>query len=110
MESGEQDLVEKAKLGNISAFEKLFYRYQKRIYNYILRMIQDKDISAELTQETFIRAYQSLNSLKVKEAFSVCLYRIAINLVRDKLRRYEPIKESINIPKIDTIDCIDFGI
>lgn len=91
-------LVQRAKQGDISAFEQLFNQYQKRIYTYILRMIQDKEDSADLTQETFIRAYHSLNTLKANEAFNRWLHRIAVNLVRDRFRKYEPVIESIDKP------------
>lgn len=101
MESVELELVQRAKKGNIAAFEQLFYRYQKRIYSFILQMVQDKDDTAELTQDTFIRAYYSLRSLKSDEAFSSWLYRIAVNLVRDKMRKFSPDMESIDEPYTD---------
>ncbi|MDI6782984.1 MAG: sigma-70 family RNA polymerase sigma factor [bacterium] len=101
MDSAELELVRQAKQGNITAFEQLFNRYQKRIYTYIVRMIQNSEDSAELTQDTFIRAYHSLKTLKAEEAFNSWLHRIAINLVRDKLRKFEPIIESIDKPDVD---------
>jgi RNA polymerase sigma-70 factor, ECF subfamily len=101
MDAIEVELVYRAKKGELAAFEKLFHRYEKRIYNYILQMIQDRDDSAELTQDTFIRAYHSLHSLKSNQAFSSWLYRIALNLVRDKTRKYEPNIDSIDVPYID---------
>jgi len=100
MDLVEIELVRQAKQKNIAAFEQLFSRYQKRIYNFILRMIQNQDDSAELTQDTFIRAYHSLKTLKTDKAFNSWLHRIAINLVRDKLRKFEPIIESIDEPDV----------
>jgi RNA polymerase sigma-70 factor, ECF subfamily len=101
MDSVELELVHQAKQGSIAAFEQLFYRYEKRIYSYILQMVQDRDDTAELTQDTFIRAHHSLRSLKSDEAFSSWLYRIAVNLVRDKMRKYSPVIESIDVPRTD---------
>lgn len=98
MDAAELEIVQRAKKGELAAFEQLFYRYEKRIYSFILQMIQNKDDSAELTQDTFIRAYHSLRSLKSNKAFSSWLYRIALNLVRDKTRKYAPIIESIDEP------------
>jgi RNA polymerase sigma-70 factor, ECF subfamily len=101
MDAVELELVQRAKEGNIAAFEQLFYRYEKRIYNFILQMLHDKEDSAELTQDTFIRAYHSLRSLKSDNAFSSWLYRIALNLVRDKTRKFEPNNISIDEPYTD---------
>jgi RNA polymerase sigma-70 factor (ECF subfamily) len=101
MDAAELDLVRRAKKGELVAFEKLFHQYEKRIFNFILQMIHDKDDSAELTQDTFIRAHHSLHALKSNRAFSSWLYRIALNLVRDKTRKFEPNIESIDIPYID---------
>ncbi|MCX7920184.1 MAG: sigma-70 family RNA polymerase sigma factor [bacterium] len=101
MDSVELELVKRAKKKDINAFEQLFYRYQKRIYNYILGMIRDTELSSELTQDTFLRAYHSLSQLKKEEAFTSWLHRIAINLVRDKLRKHELNTESIDTPDIN---------
>jgi RNA polymerase sigma-70 factor, ECF subfamily len=101
MDVAELELVRQAKKGELAAFEQLFYRYEKRIFSFIRQMIQDRDDSAELTQDTFIKAYHSLRYLKSDNAFSSWLYRIALNLVRDKTRKYEPNYVCIDEPYTD---------
>ena len=99
MDFEDLELVKQAKQGNIAAFEQLFNRYQKRIFNFILRMLQNREDSAELTQDTFVKAYRSLAKLKSDVAFSSWLHQIAINLVRDKLRKHKLKTDSIDAPE-----------
>ncbi len=80
-------LVAKAKRGDWSAFEQLFWRYQERIYTFIWHFLQSKEASEDLTQETFIRAWESLSNLKSNDSFQAWLHQIARRLCLDKLRR-----------------------
>lgn len=80
-------LVAKAKRGDWSAFEQLFWRYHERIYTFIWHSLQSKEASEDLTQETFIRAWESLSSLKSNDSFQAWLHQIARRLCLDKLRR-----------------------
>lgn len=77
------DLVKRTKNGDTLAFEKLFLTYQKRVYNLAYRMTGNEADAADLTQETFICAYQSIASLKNEAAFSTWLFRIAVNLCKN---------------------------
>ena len=80
-------LVAKAKKGDWSAFEQLFWRYHERIYTFIWHFLQSKEASEDLTQETFIRAWESLSNLKSNDAFQAWLHQIARRLCLDKLRK-----------------------
>ena len=77
------DLVKRTQNGDIRAFEKLFLSYQKRVYNLAFRMSGNEADAADLTQETFIHAYQSIAKIKNAEAFSTWLFRIAANLCKN---------------------------
>ncbi|MCZ6676981.1 MAG: sigma-70 family RNA polymerase sigma factor, partial [Candidatus Poribacteria bacterium] len=77
------DLVKGAQNGDHRAFEKLFLSYQKRVYNLAYRMTGNDADAADLTQETFLRAYQSIARIKNAEAFSTWLFRIAVNLCKN---------------------------
>ncbi|MCG2705888.1 MAG: phosphatidylglycerophosphatase A, partial [Candidatus Omnitrophica bacterium] len=79
-------LVEKAKDGDKRAFDELYQKYKKPIFNYIYRMVRNRATAEDLTQETFVRAYMNLQSYREQNTFSAWLYRIAGNLVKNELR------------------------
>ena len=70
-----------------AAFDRLFEEFSSPIYNYVLRMVGDPDRAADVTQDTFIKAYRKLDSLTDEYSTKSWLYRIATNLVRDSRRR-----------------------
>lgn len=72
--------------GNVNDFEKLVTAYEKNVYNLALRMVGDPDDAADITQETFIKAYRALASFRGDSKFSSWLYRIASNVSLDFLR------------------------
>lgn len=72
--------------GNINDFEKLVTAYEKNVYNLALRMVGDPDDAADITQETFIKAYRALGSFRGDSKFSSWIYRIASNVCLDFLR------------------------
>ena len=70
-----------------SAFDRLFEEYSSPIYNYVLRMVGDPDRAADVTQDTFIKAYRKLDSLTDEHSAKSWLYRIATNTAIDEMRR-----------------------
>ncbi len=72
--------------GNINDFEQLVTAYEKNVYNLALRMVGDPDDAADITQETFIKAYRALGSFRGDSKFSSWIYRIASNVCLDFLR------------------------
>lgn len=76
----ERDLVLRAQHGDQLAFEKLYERYNDRISRYVIRMIGDDGVGCELTQETFLKAWKNLLSLRDPARFANWLYRIATNM------------------------------
>lgn len=80
-------LVERALDNDVVAFEKLVTRYQNKIMGYVGRMVNgDREEAEDITQETFIKAYRSLDSFRGQSSFSTWLYKIATNLCIDKVR------------------------
>jgi len=80
-------LVERAKGGDVAAFEALVGIYKDRIYTYVSRMCHNPVEAEDITQDTFIRAYQSLANFRGASSFQTWLYRRASNLVIDSVRR-----------------------
>jgi len=73
--------------GNQEAFEKLVTRYQKPVYNLVYRLLGNAEDAKDITQEAFVKAYQSLAKHNPELAFHSWLFRIAQNLSIDYLRR-----------------------
>ena len=68
-------------------FDRLFEEFSGPIYNYALRMVGDPDRAADITQDTFIKAYRKLDSLTDETSTRSWLYRIATNTAIDDMRR-----------------------
>jgi RNA polymerase sigma factor (sigma-70 family) len=75
----EQQLVRRARAGEMDAYDELVRRYQERIYATIYHMTANHEDANDLAQETFIKAYQALRSFKGDSSFFTWVYRIAIN-------------------------------
>lgn len=84
----EQELrtVQKVLKGDTNAFEQFVTEYEKNVYNIALRMTGNSEDAADMTQEAFIKAFNSLQSFRGDSKFSVWLYRIATNVCLDFLR------------------------
>ena len=75
----ERNLVLRAKGGDQLAFEALYERYNDRLCRYLTRLVGNDGIGCELTQEVFMKAWESLLSLRDPSRFASWLYRIATN-------------------------------
>jgi len=75
----DQGWVERSLQGDHEAFEALVRRYQRMIYSLAYRMTGSAADAEDVTQETFIRAYQQLSGFRAEAKFSSWLYRIAVN-------------------------------
>lgn len=91
------ELVSSAIGGGEFSFEELVRRYQRPIVSYVYRMLNDYDSSLDVTQEVFIKVYNSLDRYSCDYKFSTWLYRIAHNAAIDHLRR-----NSMNAQSLET--------
>ena len=82
----EAAIVRKVLGGDANAFETLVLEYEKNVYTIALRMTGNSEDAADMTQEAFIKAYNSLQSFRGDSKFSVWLYRIVSNVCLDFLR------------------------
>ena len=81
-----QELVVRARSGDEEAFGALYRQHQAGIYTFIRGQVREVELAADLTQDTFVRAWESLPRLRQDGAFRGWLYRIAANLVRDEVK------------------------
>ena len=82
------ELVKTAIAGREASFEELVRRYQRPIAAYVYRMVGDYDAALDLTQEVFIKVYNSLARYRSEFKFSTWIYKIAHNAAIDHLRRH----------------------
>ena len=81
------DLVGRARAGDQVAFARLFEQYHAPILNYLHRMVGDRALAEDLTQDAFVKAYNALPGTRPDLAFKAWLYRIATNTAISHLRR-----------------------
>src|SRR5713101_2885045 len=82
------ELVVSALSGREAGFEELVRRYQRPIAAYVYRMVGNYDAALDLTQEVFIKVYNSLSRYRSEFKFSTWIYKIAHNAAIDHLRRH----------------------
>jgi RNA polymerase sigma-70 factor (ECF subfamily) len=96
------EILQRAKEGDLKAFEEIYQMYHRRIYNAVYGMLGDPDDAQDVTQDVFMRLYDALPTLRADEAFSTYLYRIALNLCRDRARRKKRVRfQSMDTPRTD---------
>jgi RNA polymerase sigma-70 factor (ECF subfamily) len=91
------ELIASVVKGREDGFEEIVRRYQRPITSYVYRMLNDYDSSLDVTQEVFIKVYNSLDRYCSDYKFSTWLYRIAHNAAIDHMRR-----NSVNSQSIET--------
>lgn len=101
----DQELVERAQKGDKKAFNLLVVRYQNRVAGLLTRYVSRDDIP-DIVQESFIKAYRSLESFRGESAFYTWLYRIAVNTAKNHLTALgrRPPKEDILAEDAESFD------
>jgi len=79
--------VERARHGEVEAFEELVRRYEHRIVNYVRALVSRSADAEDVAQEVFLRAYRGLRSFRGQSSFKTWLYQIAMNTARTHLTR-----------------------
>lgn len=89
------ELVERHRRGDPTAFDEVFERHQKLVYNVALRLSGDRERAADLTQEIFLRIYRHLGRFEGRSSLETWIYRVAINCCRSRLSRRRPKTQSL---------------
>lgn len=83
----DEEIIEKIKDGSVELFEVIVTRYQRKLINYIYRMINDFESAMELCQEVFIKVYNSLDKYNPSYKFTTWIHRISSNATIDWMRK-----------------------
>jgi RNA polymerase sigma-70 factor, ECF subfamily len=102
------DVLRKAQRGDERAFRIILNAYETPVYNYVLRMVGDRALAEDLSQEIFLRIYQGLPGFSLRCRFTTWLFQVAKNRVLDELRAQERKPQSAltldDLPPLEVVD------
>ena len=102
-------VLRKAQRGDERAFTILVRAYERPVYNYVLRLVGNRDMAEDLTQEVFLRVYQGLPGFSLRSRFTTWLFQVTKNRVLDELRALERRPRAVvtldDIPPLEVLDA-----
>jgi RNA polymerase sigma-70 factor, ECF subfamily len=102
-------VLRKAQRGDERAFSIIVRAYQIPVYNYVLRMVGDRALAEDLTQEVFLRVFQGLPRFSLRSKFTTWLFQVTKNRVLDELRATERRPRAVvdldDIPPLEVVDA-----
>jgi RNA polymerase sigma-70 factor (ECF subfamily) len=103
----DHEIVMRCKRGDISAFEQIVRKYEKKMFNISFRMIGDYNEAAEAVQDAFVSAYRNMKGFKGDSKFSTWLYSIVANFSRNRVKkaRSQSFREPLSLD--DPVDIDD---
>ena len=108
LEQPDLGILRKAQRGDERAFSIIVRAYERPIYNYVLRLVGDRAMAEDLTQEVFLRVYQGLPGFSLRSRFTTWLFQVTKNRVLDELRSLERRPRSVvNIDDIAPLESLD---
>src|SRR6266853_2470158 len=107
--NGSADLVARACRGDQEAFRLIFERYSRPVISFIYDLVGNRELAEELTQETFVRAFRNLRSLRAETKFSTWLFGIAKNVARESLRARARDSRRVELDDKAVLDLSDKG-
>src|SRR5215204_7709877 len=104
-------VLRKAQRGDERAFTLIVRTYETPVYNYVLRLVNDRSLAEDLTQEVFLRVYQGLPNFSLRSKFTTWLFQVTKNRVLDELRASERRPRSVvAIDDIAPLEVLDAPI
>ena len=101
-------VLRKAQRGDDRAFAIIVRSYQTPVYNYVLRMVGDRSLAEDLTQEVFLRVYQGLPHFSSRSKFTTWLFQVTKNRVLDEFRATERRPRTVvDVDDMRTLEVVD---
>src|ERR687885_686478 len=101
-------VLRKAQKGDERAFSLILRAYETPVFNYVLRLVNDRSLAEDLTQEVFLRVFQGLPNFSLRCRFTTWLFQVTKNRVLDELRASERRPRSFvaldDLPPIEVLD------
>ena len=102
-------VLRKAQRGDERAFSLIVRAYETPIFNYVLRLVGDRSLAEDLTQEVFLRVFQGLPNFSLRCRFTTWLFQVAKNRVLDELRAHERRPRAVvaldDMPPLEVVDA-----
>jgi RNA polymerase sigma-70 factor (ECF subfamily) len=103
----ELSTLRRAQKGDARAFASLVTAYEGPVYNYILRMVGDRTLAEDLTQDVFLRIYHGLAGFSLRCRFTTWLFQVAKNRVLDELRARERRPHPDALDDVAPLEAVD---
>lgn len=87
MENDETHIIHRILKGETSLYEYFLDKYSQQVFILIIRIVENQEDAEELTQDTFLKAFEHLSSFKAESSFSTWIYRIAYNTAISATRK-----------------------
>ena len=84
----DMEIVHRVQAGDVAAFDRLILKYRERVYGIVYNLTSNREDAADLAQEAFIKAFQSIHRFGGQSSFFTWLYRIAVNSTLSHLRKH----------------------
>ncbi len=104
MDTDEAALIERCRAGDLAAFEPLVEKYRQRVYRLAYNVLRDPEEAWDVAQDGFIRAFQALPSFRGDSAFYTWLFRIVMNVARDRARQHAARGRAFGTERVDEED------
>ena len=104
------DLIARACQGDQEAFRLIFERYSRPVISFIYDLVSNRELAEELTQETFVRAYRNLRTMRAQTKLSTWLFGIAKNVSRESLRARAHADHHLDLEDKSVLDLRDRGL
>ena len=101
------DLVTRVCAGDSEAFRLIFERYSRPVISFIFDMVNDRGLAEELTQETFVRAFRAIRTMRSDTKLSTWLFGIARNVARESLRARKRAVSHLELTDKSVMDLSD---
>lgn len=95
------EIVRRVQAGDVAAFDQLILKYRERVYGIIYNLTSNREDAADLTQDSFIKAFQSIQRFGGQSSFFTWLYRIAINSTLSHLRKSR-LRSFFSLDRVDS--------
>jgi RNA polymerase sigma-70 factor (ECF subfamily) len=102
-------VLRKAQRGDERAFSLILRAYEVPVFNYVMRLVGDRSLAEDLTQEVFLRVYQGLPGFSLRSRFTTWLFQVTKNRVLDELRAVERRPRAVvtidDVPPLEVLDA-----
>jgi RNA polymerase sigma-70 factor (ECF subfamily) len=102
-------VLRKAQRGDERAFSLILRAYEVPVFNYVMRLVGDRALAEDLTQEVFLRVYQGLPNFSLRSRFTTWLFQVTKNRVLDELRAVERRPRAVvtieDVPPLEVLDA-----